>query len=179
MKLSSTKRIESQEIPGVAFTVKRISAKRRDDLDELTAPVAEKMEGREEYADLSRERVAAKEAGEVFPTEKELRWLTLNMQAGRLYSREALPAIVRYCLVSIEGLDIDGKPATADALSECSEEADRLYSEIVREIEKERGLTAPETKNSDSLSTSAAPEGGKTDPAVSVESAETITASAA
>lgn len=181
MKLSSTIRVESKAIPGVAFVIRKINKRRRDDIEEIIRPIVEAMPDRAEYVALSTERG---ETGPLPDAEKEARWGYLVLEAYRLYQRAAQPAILRCCLVRIDGLEIEdaagaAHPATLDDLADCCDEADAVYAEIVAAVERERGLTADEAKNSDSLSTSAAPEGGKRDSAAPAETLETTTASAA
>lgn len=180
MKLSSTIRVESKAMPGVAFVIRKINKRRRDDIEEIIRPIVEGMPDRAEYVALSTER-----GEDPLPdAEKEARWWQLVLRASRLYTRDAQPAILRCCLVRIEGLEIEdaagaSHPATLDDLADCCEEADALYAEIAAAVERERGLTPDEAKNSGSLSTSAAPEGGNRDSAAPAETPVTTIASAA
>lgn len=178
MKISSIIRIESEVLPGVFFVIRKISKARRDEIDAIVRPVVEAMPDREEYAALTAERSAGP-----LSEEKEARWGKLTSEAARLYARQVQPVLVRCGFVRIEGLEIetaDGViPATLDTLSDCCDEADQVYQEIVDAVERERGLSVAEAKNSGSPSTSAALEGGKPESAAPVESAETTILSAA
>jgi hypothetical protein len=182
MKLSSLKRIESKTLPGVVFVIRRITQRRRDEIDDLIEPIAKAMPDREEYSALSRERAALPKDASL-PPEKEARWLELGMRASRLYRKDVLPQIVRLGLVRIEGLEIEtedgAQPATLDNLTSCCAEADALYDEIVEAVERERGLLPDEAKNSDSPSTLAAREGGKIESAENAATTETTTPAAA
>ncbi len=92
----------------------------------------------------------------------ELRAKTADV-IGRIKNLEQMefePALIRWALVSIEGLVIDGAPATAETLVESGPED--VVSEIVAEIRKLIGLSPEERKNSELPTTSGALADGQT-----------------
>jgi hypothetical protein len=89
------------------------------------------------------------------------------------------PSAVRFVLVRIEGLEIDGETATLDSL--LSDGPDELYQELAREVARELGLLDEEAANLDSPSISPAVEAGAKSigPADPAGKPETITTAAA
>lgn len=132
----SVKTIESQKYPGVRFVLKRMNRRRVDALDELQAPIRERLKPLyEEYGPLDKEFTTAKDAalalvkprrdklidggmnpkyaaaqvpiGKIdFAEEKFMRRIELRAQIDKIDVNELAPSAVRYCLVRIEGLDI-------------------------------------------------------------------------
>jgi hypothetical protein len=129
MTYESTTQAESRECAGVRFTVYRMSFGRRL---ELTRKVRELL-GRLEF-------VRAGPGGAGDDTEAAL----LAGEIDREYAR--------WGLASVEGLEIDGRPATPDDLIEKGPE--KLLAEVLGAIRREAGLDEEERKNSESHSTS-------------------------
>lgn len=132
----STRTIESKASPGARFVIKRMTKRRTDALNELQAPILEKLSPLQaEYGPLdaefgkssmeahalvrpAREKLVesgmtAKEAaaqvplGSVdFAPEKFQRWTELKAQINRIDEYELTPATVRFCLVRIEELEV-------------------------------------------------------------------------
>lgn len=95
----------------------------------------------------------------VLPAEIRQR-LTKNLNADRLLERTKFqPAIVRWGVVSITGLDIDGNPAQPDDLVARGPES--LVDEIVQELTIMMALTDAERKNSGLPTTSGVPVDGQ------------------
>lgn len=183
MKYASKERIESKTCPGVAFTVRRLTGDRRVELSLKLADAYDKL------GDLRREaaRVAVKvkplvdqahaaiKAGDADAL-KALNGNSDVIEAARLHLRitsverdEILPVCVRALLHSVEGLEIDGKPATPQATVE--DGPPELYNEIAQVVQRELGLSEDEQGNSASPTTSAALVDRRTNP-TSAENAE-------
>jgi len=112
---------ESTAIPGVVFVINRISFGRRMELSRLVREISKKAEFLEAGTELQ-ERI---EAG------------ILTHEVDAMY--------LRWGLVSVEGLTIDGTPATAEQLLDSGPEA--LTQEIVAAIKAQCGLSEAERKN--------------------------------
>lgn len=144
MKYESTVTIASERCPGVRLTIRRMSFGRRL---ELTRQIKE-LAGRLEFL----------QAGKEGDKQEAEAWLL----AGEIES-----VYLKWGLQSIDGLVIDGAPATTDSLIEKGPEA--LVSEAATLIRKEAGLTEEEVKNSEShsiSSTETRPVGNATNAAV-------------
>jgi len=129
MTYDSTISTASKAAPGVRLTIRRMSFGRRLD---LTRQVKHLL-GR--FAFLS--------AGDKTPVD-ETEAALLAGEIDRVY--------VRWGLAAVEGLEIDGKPATAEQLVENGPED--LVAEVLALVRKEAGLSEEELKNSASHSTS-------------------------
>ena len=115
---------ESKALAGVRYAVRRVSFGRRAELVRM----AREITGRAEFLEAAREAQG--------PVEKLETHLLAN-EMEQLY--------VRWGLGRIEGLEIDGEPATAAALIERGPEA--LTREIAKAVRHELGLTDEERKN--------------------------------
>ena len=132
--------VASARLPGVKFRVERMSFGRRLELVRQLKGLLGKLEfvqagpqGPEQQAE------AALAAGEI----------------DRIY--------LRWGLRGVEGLDIDGEPATPDSLADKGPES--LVDEVLAAIRSEAGLSETERKNSASPSISCAatrPDGSAT-----------------
>lgn len=117
----STLNYQSKTIPGVAFTIRRMSLGRRIELAEAIRDMALELEFQQ--AGVSpKERVDA---------------AVLAARIERVY--------LRWGLTAIRGLRIDGGPATAESLF--SDGPENLLREIVEQIKRECGLTDDDRKN--------------------------------
>lgn len=157
MNYLSTKTIQSQaeECSGVSFTIKRISVHRSHAVEDIKEPFNAKLRPlREEFQPLHEARKQALESKSELPAEKLSRWAELLNQMTRIDREEMTPAVLRYCLVKIEGLDIDGQPATLDLIRENGPDA--LYNEIATAVARELGLLPEEVDELKLPSTSAA-----------------------
>ena len=83
----------------------------------------------------------------------------LSLAMAEIADNEITPAWVSWGLERIEGLEIDGQPATLESLIEAG--PPQLYHEVADAIRKEAGLTEEEQGESGSPITSAAPEDGR------------------
>lgn len=134
MNYASTFEVESAAMPGVRYRLRRISFGRRL---ELARSIRDKLE--------LMDRAQLLPAGEVRDAETAL--LAAEVDAAHL----------RWGLEAIEGLEIDGAPATADSLLAAGPEP--LLAEILAAIRHETGLDEEERKNSAPPSISCAGEG--------------------
>ena len=121
LQYESVVSIESKAVPGVRFVIHRISFGRR-------------MELSRRVRELSR-RAEFLEAGPEMHEKIEASILAQEIDAMYL----------SWGLLSIEGLMIDGEPATAARLLEKGPE--NLTREIVGAIKEQCGLSEPERKN--------------------------------
>jgi hypothetical protein len=113
--------IESKVIPGVRFVVNRISFGRRMELSRRVREITQKVEFLE----------AGNELHE-------------KIEAGIL-AQEVDAMYLRWALVAVDGLEIDGEPATAEHLLDRG--PDDLAREIVGAIKEQCGLSEAERKN--------------------------------
>ena len=118
---TSTLTVNSLVFPGVAFAIGRMSFGRRMELFRRIREIAANLEYLEASADF-REQVEA---------------TLLEQEIDGLY--------LRWGLVGIDGLAIDGEPATIELLFERGPEP--LAREIVASIKAECGLSDAERKN--------------------------------
>lgn len=133
MNYSSTFESESVAVPGVRYRLRRISFGRRI---ELARTLRDKLE--------SMDRALLLPPGEVRDAETAL--LAAAMDSAHLH----------WGLASIDGLEIDGAPATAGTLLDAGPEP--LVAEILAAVRHETGLDEAERKNSAPPSTSCAGE---------------------
>jgi hypothetical protein len=190
MNYVSTKTINSRTAPGVRIVLRRMNDRRKEQLQELQEePLAKLRTLMEEYAPLNREwldaarlaravhaterqeavasGVAEKDAYERFPVgrvemenDRVLRWGRLQDEIRKVEKRELEPIALRYVLLRIECLEIDGVTAGLDEQIESGDQA--LTDEIVLEVKRELGLLPQEAANLSSPSTSPAAVDGKT-----------------
>jgi hypothetical protein len=113
--------IESKVMPGVRFLINRISFGRRMELSRRVREITQKAEFLEAGSELN-EKI---EAG------------ILAQQVDARY--------LRWALVAVEGLEIDGEPATAEQVLDRGPE--ELAREIVVAIKEQCGLSEAERKN--------------------------------
>lgn len=128
---TSTSEVQSSAIPGVRFYLRRISFGRRLELGRALRDHLETIESLALTGDSPARKAQT-----------------------ALLSAELDAIHIRWGLAAIEGLEIDGAPATADSLIESGPE--ELIKEILEAIRHETGLDAEERKNSAPPSTSCA-----------------------
>jgi len=113
--------IPSKAMPGVTFSIQRISFGRRMELSRRVREISQKLQ----YLEAGSELQEKIEAG------------ILAQEVDALY--------LSWALVSIDGLEIDGTKATPAQLIEKGPED--LTREIIGEIRRQCGLTEGERKN--------------------------------
>jgi hypothetical protein len=159
ISLKSKNTIASKAIPGVSFTVRTLNKIQRARRD---LPV---MATRQHLAGLIREYSPLQDTPDRTPAQSA-RLDLIEAEYSWLQDQEIYPSVIRAGLVSVDGLEIDGQPATADSLIESTgADYDLLIEEIYQACASAAGLTATETKNSQSATTSTAPV--EADPTVS------------
>ncbi|MCC6389519.1 MAG: hypothetical protein IT167_02865 [Bryobacterales bacterium] len=121
MHYSSTIQYESRMIPGVTFTLWRLSFGKRLELLRRVHSLA----GKQEFCTASQ---------------------TVESQYEAAILEKAMQQIYLECtLVQVEGLLIDGEPASTDILLQRGPE--NLVGEIIGTIHRHMGLSAEEQKN--------------------------------
>lgn len=151
LNITSTVVVESKAVPGVKYTLKKMTEGRRIKLRAQIAKPARRLV--EILGDIEAERIAleyhmqqkklAEENGIDFAETYNLtRVSELVTERDTLDKDEIRPAYLRWGLKSVDGLTIDGKPADAESIIENgSDEAIKLYEEMIAEIYKAAGLT--------------------------------------
>ena len=117
----SVLKIESKVMPGVRFAINRISFGRRMELSRRVREITQRAEFLEAGSELHE-----------------------KIEAGML-AQEVDAMYLRWALVALEGLQIDGAPATAEQLLDRG--PDELAREIVASIKQQCGLSEAERKN--------------------------------
>lgn len=121
MEYESTLTIQSKTLPEVSFRIVRMSFGRRLELTRQVRELSRKFDFLQAGSDAT-ERIEAS---------------LLSAEVGRIY--------LRWGLVSVDGLVLDGEPAAADRLVESGPE--NLCREILEAIKAECGLSDDERKN--------------------------------
>lgn len=153
ISIKSKTTIESKAVPGVTFVVRTLNKIQRAKRD---LPV---MATRQHLGTLVREYapIDAIPAEDRTP-EQTKRLGQIDAEYEWLLIQEIYPSVIRAGLVSIEGLEIDEKPASAASLIEATgADYDALIEEIYAACNRAAGLTPTEIKNSPSATTSTAP----------------------
>jgi hypothetical protein len=143
MDYESTITVDSKVLPGVRVTVRRMSFGRRLELTRQVKQLLSRLEF-----------LAAGEASAAEEVEAAL----AASEIDRVY--------VGWGLAGVEGLEIDGRPATAELLLDAGPES--LVAEALALIRREAGLSEEERKNFESHSISAKenrPDGNATNAA--------------
>lgn len=149
MNLESTVTKDSTTRPGVRFTVRVLNKIQRARRDFALVEPRTKLTGL--YQQMSAIPSDATEDAD------RLRRASLDHECGLLIDMHLKPAYIRAGLLSIEGLEIDGKPATADSLIERgNDELDPLIDEIYLACATESGLSEEQKKDSPSPEPSSA-----------------------
>ena len=121
MNYESTVTVSSETLPGVQFTIRRMSFGRRLEFSHRVRELA----GRYEFTE------ASTHAGD------KLEAAVLQREIDKLY--------FSWGLTRVEGLDIDGGPATVENLLDNGPE--QLCREIIDAVKRECGLSPEERKN--------------------------------
>jgi hypothetical protein len=185
MNYISTEPVNSKLFSGVSYTLRRMSVSRRTAFNlamasylgkqrdiwhereplqaELVSIVnefrlaanAETLPASATIAEHLKERDANPKIRERFTDEKVQQLMDLLAKEQRLDQDEMQPALVRWGLAKIEGLEIDGTPATVDLLIDAG--PPELFTEIAEEISRVMQLSSVEARNLPSPTTSGAP----------------------
>lgn len=160
MQLTGNITHDSEALPGVRFVVKRLNYISRserdlallDDRAKLTA-IMRRMEALVIDGDLA----------EAKPIKgKEDEYARLNAEYALIHQTRIVPAYVRAGFISVEGLDIDGKAATAEDILEHA--PDEFLDEVFAACVTASGLSETQRKNSQSPGTSDDPGAGQATP---------------
>lgn len=160
VKYSSTREFRSVLYPGVVARLNRMSDARRQQLLRTIAPSKEKeREFARKFRELDTKRVPAfnddnspkmnRETGEQIreftnkEDEQEMMYLLDDLTTFK--QTEVYPAYLRWGVASLEGLEIDGEPATVDSLLELG--PPELVEEILAAIEGRSEITADAAQN--------------------------------
>jgi len=159
MEYASTFTVESKVAPGVVFTLRRMTKRLRDDLEDEQEVSAEKMRPLiQEIQPLEKEVFDLINKKESVPPDKWIAYQLHMRKIRRIERQETDPRAIRFVVLSVTGYSIDGAPATVDSL--IANAPDDLYDEISNAVKHEIGLDVAARGNSESPSTSAAAEGG-------------------
>jgi len=208
MNYESRKTFTSTSIPEVSFTLLKINVKRRLAFNLLMAKKFEalreiykrrkpfdeayqsalkaarekarpEIEALMEAESISREEATKRSKVTLeFPEDQLEQIMAITQEAQEYDARECTPDMVKFFLQKIEGLEIDGAPATADSLIDAG--PDDLYQEIAQGISGQLGLTSTEKENLELAGTSEPPVGGPAnpEPADSLTTVETVASAA-
>jgi len=121
LRYESTVSFRSNTAPGVTFVIHRISFGRRMELSRRVRELSRKAEFLEAGAQVQE-----------------------KIEAGIL-AQEIDAMYLRWGLVSVDGMTIDGEPAECESLIENGPE--ELVGEIVRAVKSQCGLSEAEIKN--------------------------------
>ncbi len=121
MNYESTVKKKSKAIPGVEYTIRKISFMRRLELSQEIRAIAGQLE--------------FSQAGTSFSDQVDAS--ILSLEVDRTY--------LKWGLVHVDGLNIDGQPAVPESLIDHGPE--NLCHEISQAIRSECGLTEEERKN--------------------------------
>lgn len=144
VRYESALRLVSASMPGVRFTIRKISFGRRTELLRRVRELTRKIEFLEAGQGLDSRPEGR--ATEVRDGSQAVFGEALGERAeAALLGREADRVYLEWGLVSVEGLEIDGEAATLEGLIASGPEP--LCDEILRAIQAECGLSAEERKN--------------------------------
>ena len=175
MKYTSTITRQFSKDPAVSFTVRHLTEGRRikislaladkyDKIDELQRGAAELAQRVKPLIDEAKAKAKADgkpEKDAVLADNVDLVALVrLNGRVRAVENDEIIPIYVKALLVSVDGLEIDGTPATPETAVESG--PPELYAEISAAVKREMGLSEPESGNSEPPSISSAPVDGAT-----------------
>lgn len=153
ISIQPRKTFDSKAVPGVRFTVRTLNKIQRAKRDLPT------LEIRHHLLKLLREYAFLEEVPESDRTQEQIsRMRMIDLEYTWLENSEIIPSVIRAGVVSIEGLALDEKPATIDALLESGgPDYDALIEELLAACRDAAGLGAAEIKNSGSDTTSSEP----------------------
>lgn len=154
IQITSTKTEESKAVPGVRYTVRalnRIQRAARDlPLLDMQVRIANLLK---EWGDIN--TLLNPSGTPEADLKQSVRMIAIDAEYTALRALHIKPAVIRAGLVSLEGLEVDGQPATADLLmTNSGPEYDELIDEIYDACQAAAGLTSVQTKNSQSDTTS-------------------------
>ena len=146
MDYVSTQTIQSSFSEDISFVLNKMSEGRRISLRLKLAGMTNRL------------RELMEQANQAVGTENVAQASMLFDQVKEVVDDQITPEWVRWGLVSIHGLRIDGEAATVESM--IAKGPRSLYNEIVLAIKAEAGITEEERGESEPPSTSAAPVDG-------------------
>lgn len=143
-----TQRFESETLPGVSFTVRKMSEAERSSFRLMQADAHGRIQ------DLVDE--VAQLAAVSSESRNSRRIATANREIDMILKNEVNHTWVKWGLESVDGLNVRGVPATTDhiATGTCPSE---FYEEVLERIKKVAQMSDAEIKNYSSLSIFGAP----------------------
>ena len=157
MNLSTTITHESAALEGVKFTVRRLNY-----IDRCQRDMA-MLDDRAAAADLTRRIALVSDEGEdgkrTAHPGKEQEFSRLNAEHSMLYQSRIVPAYIRAGLVSVEGVEVDGKPADVGTFTKWA--SDALLDEVFAACYQASDLTDEQRKNLQSPGSLDAAEAGQ------------------
>lgn len=148
LNLTTKQTIDSVAFPGVRFVVRNLSVIQR---------------AKRDLALLDTDaRVQALQDRLTGTDEKSLDYARINQEIGLLVATEKYPAILRAGIIAVEGLEIDGRPATVDDILSCPDQT--LFFEAIAACYAASGLSAVQEKNSQQPGTSLEAKAGPATP---------------
>ena len=156
LNFDPTVTVRSESLADVSFTVRRLSVIERSRVDlQILEQQMRAAELQEEVLAIQAEYPLPSNGDKRdIPPEVRTRELKLDFELGCLISGYLKPAYIRAGLVSIEGLQHGGRPATAETL--LASGPDLLINEVWLALNQHARLTGEQEKNSSSPSTSPA-----------------------
>ncbi|HXS93184.1 MAG TPA: hypothetical protein VN736_01195 [Candidatus Limnocylindrales bacterium] len=141
-KLVTTTNLQSKLYPEVSYKVRTLSEGRRQQVMASVADATYTM-----YELVGKANALLPVEGETLDSETQWKRTALIDQINEITSREIWPAWIRTYVVSIDGLDIDGTPATVDTF--LSDAPTDLFAECVNLIKGQAELSPEEKKLSE------------------------------
>jgi len=147
MTFSSKKKVQSKlaGYEDVFFTLKKMTEGRRIKLNLELAPHKARLRDLVGESQMLNPVLPEGQEAPVLDAITVTKVQNLNDQLHTLVESEINPVWFRAGFDSVEGIDIDGKPATLDTLM--SDGPSELYKEILDAIRSEAELSTEETKN--------------------------------
>ena len=165
MNFESRIKFESKAVPGVTVKLNKMTEGRRIKLRlQLAEYFAEMRDLMDQIAALKAEAQSNPEA------QTEIKASDLSFRVDTIIREKIRPGKFKWGVHSVDGLTIDGVPATIDSLLE--DGPAELYIEIIDEIDRVARLGAKQEGESEPLTTSGAQVVG----GMNVSSAETVSA---
>jgi hypothetical protein len=146
MNFLTKQTIESTARPGVRFTVRNLSVVERAERDlrllDIDARVQELVAKIRGVVDAEQKPLAG----------REQEFQKADSELGLVLIAKKYPEIIHTSLISIEGLEVDGRAATVEDVIHCQDRA--LFYEVLGACLAGDGLSAVQEKNSPSPGTS-------------------------
>lgn len=160
----STETIESAVIPSVRFTIRKPTQGRRTELHLSIAEVAARYDAKIRELDKLRVETKSDDGSTVVSWSDTSEANRIAAEADIIDICELTPRYIRWGLLSVEGLAIDGEPATVETL--LSSGPEDIIPEIRDAVKRQLGLTLVQQKNSQAPTTSSEAVGVEPKPTI-------------